>query len=341
MAALQYSDVPGYNALLLRPSLIELQLAVGLIELAHEWLAPTKARWSGETKTWRFPGRGKTGAGGATLTFGYLADASDVRRYAGSSLLVPRLRRAHPLRGGPLPAHAPRPAPGNQRHAARRRAAMAPRLADVPVRVRATSNPGGPGHQWVKNRFVDPTTAPAASSFCPPLADNPHLDQTTYVDTLAQLPTAERERLLHGDWEIPDDGELFQRDWFTLIEPHHCPPARPARCATGTSPPPSRAPPTLTRLDGRAPPQAPPDRAASSTSPTSSVSAKRRRDRTARRRHRQTRRSRRQDRDRARARRRRQSRDRALQAPRPTGYTVYSHRPPATSHPRLAGRRRR
>ena len=31
-------------------------------------------------------------------------------------------------------------------------------LADVPIRVRATSNPGGAGHGWVKSHFVDPET---------------------------------------------------------------------------------------------------------------------------------------------------------------------------------------
>lgn len=223
MAALQYSDVPGYHALVLRPSLIELQLAGGLIELAHEWLTPTKARWSGETKTWRFPGGGKSGAGGATLTFGYLADASDVRRYAGSSYSLigfdelTRFEEHHyRLMHRALRQSTNDPQLGGARDGTT--------LAEVPVRLRATSNPGGPGHQWVKNRFVDPTTRAQGAVFMPSrLADNPHLDQATYVDTLAQLPTAERHRLLHGDWEIPDDGELFHRDWFTLIEPHQLP----------------------------------------------------------------------------------------------------------------------
>src|SRR5207245_1825391 len=55
------------------------------------------------------------------------------------------------------------------------------------------------------------------------LTDNPHLDQSTYTEMLRELPTAERERLLNGDWEIPDDGELFQRGWFDLIEAHQLP----------------------------------------------------------------------------------------------------------------------
>src|SRR5947209_9360444 len=85
MAALQYADVPGYHALLLRPSLTEFELPGGLIELAHEWLANTKAEWSGETRSWRFPGPGRSGAGGATLRFGYLEGQKDVARYQGAS----------------------------------------------------------------------------------------------------------------------------------------------------------------------------------------------------------------------------------------------------------------
>src|SRR5438045_6044215 len=59
MDALQYSDVPGYDALLLRPSLSELQLPGGLIDLSHDWLAGGRASWSGESKSWRFPGPGR------------------------------------------------------------------------------------------------------------------------------------------------------------------------------------------------------------------------------------------------------------------------------------------
>ena len=223
MAALQYNDVPGYHALLLRPSLSELQLAGGLIELAHDWLGTTKAHWSGDTKTWRFPGRAKTGTGGSSIQFGYLADAGDVRRYAGSSYSLigfDELTRfdEHHYR---LMHRALRQSINDTPLGAARDGTT---LAKVPVRLRATSNPGGPGHQWVKNRFVDPTTRHAGAVYLPSrLADNPHLDHSTYIDTLGQLPTAERHRLLYGDWDIPDDGELFQRDWFHLIEPHQLP----------------------------------------------------------------------------------------------------------------------
>jgi predicted phage terminase large subunit-like protein len=223
MAALQYVDVPGYHALVLRPSLTELQLAGGLIELAHEWLSATKGRWSGDTKTWRFPGRGRGGAGGSSLTFGYLADASDVARYAGSSYSflgfdeLTRFEETHYRRmfrvlrqpkgdlGGPA-------APDGTT------------LSDVPTRVRSTSNPGGPGHAWVKDRFISSETRQPHAVFLPSrIADNPHLEMCSYLGTLAELPTAERERLMHGDWEIPDDGDLFKREWFCLVEAHQLP----------------------------------------------------------------------------------------------------------------------
>ena len=224
MAALQYADVPGYSALVLRPSLTELQLAGGLIELAHEWLAGSKARWSGDTKTWRFPGRGRGGAGGSMLTFGYLADAGDVSRYAGSSysfLGFDELTRFDETHYRRMFRVLRQPTDGGASAAS-----DGTTLASVPPRVRATSNPGGPGHGWVKDRFINPETRLSDVVYLPSrVADNPYLDTPTYMATLAELPTAERERLMHGDWEIPDDGELFRRDWIQLIDAHHVPPA--------------------------------------------------------------------------------------------------------------------
>jgi predicted phage terminase large subunit-like protein len=223
MDALQYSDVPGYDALLLRPSLSELQLPGGLIELSHDWLDGSRASWSGENKSWRFPGPGRrSGAGGASLSFGYLAGADDLARYAGSSfsyLGFDELTRIaeqlylHMFRVLRQPAASDGPtAPDGLR------------LSEVPLRVRATSNPGGAGHAWVKARFVEAATRGDDVVFLPSrLEDNPHLDGDAYRANLAQLPLAQRERLLRGDWNIPDDGELFRRGWFELIEPHQVP----------------------------------------------------------------------------------------------------------------------
>jgi predicted phage terminase large subunit-like protein len=224
MSALQYCDVPGYHALLLRPSLTELQLPGGLIDLSQDWLAGSRAQWNGDTKSWRFPGPGRrSGADGASLGFGYLTDNNDLARYAGTSysylgfdeltrLAEPHYRRMFRVLRQP------------DRNTGPPAAADGTTLTDVPVRIRAASNPGGPGHNWVKTRFVDPPSRHRNAIFLPSrLADNQHLNQADYIATLAELPTAERERLLNGNWQIPDDGELFQRHWFEIIEPHQLP----------------------------------------------------------------------------------------------------------------------
>jgi len=164
MAALQFADVPGYHALVLRPSLAELQLSGGLIEISHDWLADTKAHWSGDTKTWRFPGT-RTGSGGASVAFGYLSDDSDVARYAGTSFSyigfddLTRFDESHYTRM----FRALRQPDGADLGAA----PDGTRLEHVPPRIRATSNPGGHGHAWVKDRFVDPITRHPGVVFLP------------------------------------------------------------------------------------------------------------------------------------------------------------------------------
>jgi predicted phage terminase large subunit-like protein len=217
MSALSYVDVPGYHALLLRPTLAEFELPGGLIELSRDWLVGSGAEWSGETRTWRFPGPARSGAGGATLRFGYLDGVTDVARYSGSSfsfLGYDELIRFSELGYRRMLRLLRQPSLG----AGLSTSPDGLTLADVPRRVRATSNPGGPHHAWVRSYFVDPTTRHDGVVFLPGrLAENPYLDQESYRATLALLPTVERQRLLEGDWEIPDEGELFRREWFQEI----------------------------------------------------------------------------------------------------------------------------
>ena len=92
--------------------------------------------------------------------------------------------------------------------------------------VRCASNPGGPGHAWVKARFVDSTnaggrTAEAAVEssilggvsvrkieYIPATAmDNPHITRD-YIVELEQKPKALRDALLLGKWDA-FDGQAF------------------------------------------------------------------------------------------------------------------------------------
>ncbi len=191
MAALQYVDTPGYAAIIFRKTYADLALPGALMDRAHEWLGGTAARWSDKEKTWHFPA-------GATLTFGYLDNVRDHFRYQGSQLdycafdeltqfpenqyryLFSRLRRLQGSR--------------------------------IPSRMRAASNPGGVGHEWVKERFI--AGREPARVFIPArMADNPAVDQAQYIRSLDKLDPITRAQLLAGDWDAYEGGR-FRREWF-------------------------------------------------------------------------------------------------------------------------------
>ena len=123
--------------------------------------------------------------------------------------------------------------------------------------IRATANPGGVGHAWVKERFIDPAppmTSIAFSSrvtapdgqvlelvrhrcFVPSTVfDNQILlqNEPQYLASLSMLPRAEREALLYGKWdsfsgqvftEWVDDPAHYDDRLFThVIEPFPIPP---------------------------------------------------------------------------------------------------------------------
>jgi predicted phage terminase large subunit-like protein len=206
MGALQYVDVPGYNALLLRRSLQSLELPGGLIPRLADWLKGTAARWSASKRRWTFPS-------GATITFGYFDKDRDKDRYQGPEFQyigVDELTQ-HPL----------------ERYTwlfSRLR-----RLAgfEVPLRVRGGTNPGGIGHEWVARRFdvlnLGANLGPDRAYVPALLDDNPSLDREEYEESLSELDPVTRERMLRGDWSVRPSGGIFKREWFEVISPEEVP----------------------------------------------------------------------------------------------------------------------
>lgn len=84
----------------------------------------------------------------------------------------------------------------------------------VPVYVRSTANPGGPGHGWVKARFVDPKPAETAwvdpdtgmsRIFVPALLDDNRIllaNDPGYERRLKELPEYLYRALRFGDWSV-------------------------------------------------------------------------------------------------------------------------------------------
>lgn len=207
VAALQFADVPGYAALILRRTYPDLALPGAIMDRAKEWLAPHlgagAVRWTDKDKTFFFPS-------GASLTFGYLATERDKLRYQGAEFQFIGVDEATQFPEGSV------------RYLFSR--LRKPQGMPVPLRFRLATNPGGPGHEWVKLRYnlgLDPDTGrrgvpPAGRVFIPALlTDNPHLDIPAYLASLEALDPITRAQLVAGDWGARPAGEMFRRAWFT------------------------------------------------------------------------------------------------------------------------------
>lgn len=195
MAALQYVDVPGYAGIIFRRTYADLSLPGALIPRSHEWLGGTDASWDGSNHLWRFPS-------GARLAFGYLQYTGDEQRYRSAEFQF--------LGFDELTAFPERPY--RYLHSRLRRPSGGA-LSGVPLRIRAASNPGGIGHEWVQERFL---TNPGPRIFIPSyLSDNPHLDVEAYRETLSGLDDVTAAQLLYGDWNVRPSGGRFDRRWVT------------------------------------------------------------------------------------------------------------------------------
>ena len=217
MAALQYVHVPGYSALILRRDCPRLSLPNSIMDRAREWLHHTNAVWNSQTKAYRFPS-------GAVLQFGYIDNPDDRYRYSSSEYQFIGWDELTEFRLGVGDDN-----PYEFMFSRLRK----PAGMQVPLRMRAASNPGNIGHGYVKQRFITEQAlaalrddrpqvfyADAAQqdrAFVPALlSDNPYLDKHEYLQNLMHLPSVTRARLLQGDWSIVEDA-IVRADWLATM----------------------------------------------------------------------------------------------------------------------------
>lgn len=178
------------------------------------------AKWRGDVATWTMPG-------GARLLFRHLERDSDADNYQGHNYTRNYFEELtnHPTSG-----------PYNKLKATLRSA------SGVPTGIRSTGNPGGPGHGWVKHRFIDPD--PAGYKVIREPYRNPFTNETVYLDRVfipsrlidnrllmvndplyvAKLQEAGSARLvkawLLGDWNFIDGAFFDEFDPEVHIIPH-------------------------------------------------------------------------------------------------------------------------
>lgn len=171
------------------------------IERSKQIYGPIGAKLTNE-RQWRFPN-------GARLKFEYLDRDKDADNYQGHNYTDVFMEEL---------THWPDPTPVNKLKATLRSA------HGVPCQFHATCNPGGPGHLWVKERYIDPaprgwqilteefenpfdgTAQTLERVFIPSrLTDNRLLldSDPMYVAKLQQSGSKELVRAwLEGDWDI-------------------------------------------------------------------------------------------------------------------------------------------
>jgi hypothetical protein len=129
---LSHADMYGVNAigLMVRRTLTEL---TETIERSKQIFTFLGAAYHAQEKMWRM-------SNGARLRFAYLENDSDADNYQGHSYT-----RVYVEEAGNFPS----PAPIFKLMATLNR-------SSIPSGLRLTFNPGGPGHHWIKARYIDP-----------------------------------------------------------------------------------------------------------------------------------------------------------------------------------------
>jgi hypothetical protein len=208
---LRYIAHPQFSGLILRHTTEELRELIWKSQEMYPKIYPG-IKWSERKMQWQHPSGGK-------LWMSYLDRDEDVMRYQGLSFSY--------IAWDEL-TQWPTPFAYNYMRSRLRTAAP-----DLPVFMRATTNPGGPGHQWVRKMFIVPS--PPGKSFyatdietgqtlvypkghskeglplfkrkfiSAKLADNPYLAESgDYETMLLSLPEHQRKQLLEGNWDIAE-----------------------------------------------------------------------------------------------------------------------------------------
>jgi hypothetical protein len=191
MEALRYIEFSDYRAILFRRTFPELQDLVDRSKIVFDRVYPG-AKWRAQENRWIFPS-------GAIVRFAHMQDEN-------SKYLV--LGQEYQYMGYDELTHFTESQYTFSKMSCR---STNPK---IPARVRATSNPGNIGHQWVRKYFVkagepgkpiiDNRTGTTRCFIPATVYDNPTIieNDPNYVKRLEALPWREREMMLYGNWDV-------------------------------------------------------------------------------------------------------------------------------------------
>jgi len=237
MEALRQVHIPHYRALILRKTYPELSELIGKSLSYYPRVFP-RAKFNETRHRWTFPS-------GATVEFGAMHRAQDKLKYQGRAwdyIAFDELTHFTWEEYSYLFSRNRPNGPGTR------------------VYMRATANPGGIGHGWVKERFI--IAAPPGTRIVSEMDikrpdgsketvtrdrvfirasvyDNQILldNDPSYIASLSMMPEAERRALLEGDWDSfsgqvftewkDDPAHYDDRRYTHVIRPFDVPPDWP------------------------------------------------------------------------------------------------------------------
>lgn len=216
MEMLRQVDIPHYKGLILRKTYPECRELIDKSLFYYKRAYP-RAQYNATEHKWSFPS-------GAKIYFGSLTHEGEKIKYQGQAFDVIAFDELTHFQQSEYTFLMSRCRPNG---------------TGTECYVRATGNPGGIGHQWVKERFVTAGTPNTTLSFdvswqepsgkvvskkltrCfvpSTVFDNQALmnNDPMYVARLASLPEAERNAFLYGDWDT-FSGQVFT-EWRNLVD---------------------------------------------------------------------------------------------------------------------------
>ena len=211
MLPLYWVHIGHFKALILRKTYPELSELIDRSRACYAQAFPA-AKYNAQEHRWTFPS-------GATIAFGSMHTSDDREKYRGRQFDVIVFDELTHFTWEEYSFMFSRNRPSGP---------------GTFVCMRATTNPGGIGHGWVKDRFITaaPPMTPISEDarihmpdgsvrtiartriFVPATVhDNPTLLQNdpAYLANLAMLPSAERDAQLYGSWDS-FSGQVF-REW--------------------------------------------------------------------------------------------------------------------------------
>lgn len=204
--ALRQVDIPHYRAIIFRKTYPQLTELIDRSQAIYSMAYP-KAKYNDSKHVWTFPS-------GAKIYFGSMQHTKDRTNYQGKRYDFIAFDELTHFTWDEYSYMFSRNRPSKSPKSNRK----------TRVYIRASANPGGIGHGWVKERFITPVppmtpivenvdvrrpdgttqTIKRDRIFVPATVfDNQILlsEDQNYLGNLALLPEAERNALLYGDWD--------------------------------------------------------------------------------------------------------------------------------------------